>query len=340
MSPVSTGTWRIRAGAKINLTLGVLGLRPDGYHELRTTFQSLAMHDTLTFERVRGAFVIASDAATCPTDASNLVWKAADALWRATGKRGALSGVRVDIKKRIPIEAGLGGGSSDAAATLVALRAMWRARVSDADLADIGRTLGADVPFFLEGGTVLGLERGDLLFPLLDAPPAWVVIARPDFGVSTKDAYAWWDQTRDMPSPIARDDDAAMLRPGRRGSRAPRAAGQPAVPGRGAHGAARGLGVSSRSVSPFAARGPVNDLQAPVCARHPKISSIINELERSCARQAAMSGSGSAVFGLFESRRAALDASARLNDQNTACWVTRTTTRAQHLRSFTPQRIV
>ena len=292
MTPALARAWRVRACAKINVTLRVLGMRKDGYHELRTTFQSLSLHDTLSVEHVRGPFAITSDDPRCPTDTSNLVWKAAAALWRSTGRRPPLANVRVHLRKRIPMEAGLGGGSSDAAATLLALRALWRLETPDAELLGIAGGLGADVPFFLLGGTVLGLERGDLLFPLIDAEPALVVIARPDFGVSTPEAFRWWDE---------------------------------------AH--------QSGATRPQQARRPeaINDLQAPVCLRHPRISSLVKALSRSGARRAAMSGSGSAVFGLFDTRAAAAAASASLKSHRVATWVTRTTTRSQHSRAFAPQ---
>lgn len=318
-----TRGWRVRAHAKINLTLRVLGIRPDGYHELRTTFQSLAMHDTLTLDRVRGPFSITSDDPRCPTDESNLVWKAAVRLWQASDHPGDLSGLRIHIAKRIPMEAGLGGGSSDAAATLLALRAIWRAPVSDADLAAIGRTLGADVPFFLGGGTALGVERGDLLFQLMDAPPAWVVVARPDFGVSTRDAYGWWDQqylAASADTPGQAGPVAADARPGappeqkRAVGRSPKVAGAWRLPEAG------------------------NDLQAPVVSRHPKISSLIKVLTRSGAFEAAMSGSGSAVFGLFQTRVAAEQAAAAVAGRTVTTWLTRTTTQSQHLRSAAPNR--
>lgn len=335
-TPAAAQTWRVRASAKINLTLRVLGIRADGYHELRTTFQSLALHDTLTFARARGPFAISSDDPRCPTDGSNLVWKAATRLWDASDKRGELSGVRVHIRKRIPMEAGLGGGSSDAAATLLALRAIWRSRVSDADLAAIGRTLGADVPFFLEGGTALGVERGDRLFALMDAPPAWVVVARPDFGVSTRDAYGWWDEA------FLRSDTGLRADTGK----ASQSAGLPAnrLSGSEAQGAGRGrrrLANASRSAqgngAPVVDAG--NDLQAPVCLRHPQILRLINKLKAHGAVTSAMSGSGSAVFGLFDDRDRAQAAATALKGPRLATWVTRTTTRRQHLRASTPQMV-
>lgn len=273
---------RVRAPAKINLTLRVLGVRLDGYHELRTTFQSLELHDTLTFTKVRGSFEIECDDPRCPTDRTNIVWRAAEALWRARGHRGEVSGARVRIRKRIPMQAGLGGGSSDAAATLTALTELWDAPGSGGRLRAIARDLGADVPFFLEGGTVLGVERGDELFLLIDRPAAWVVLVLPGFGVSTVEAYRWWDEHAHA-SPDA-----------------------------------------SRS------RGPQNDLQAPVAARHPRIASAVRRLRGLGAHDAAMSGSGSAVFGLFAGEAAARRAASALRGRSCSTLVTRTLTRRQH----------
>lgn len=292
MTPAQTRGWRVRACAKINVSLRVLGTRADGYHELRTTFQSLALHDMLTVEHSKGPFEIASNDPGCPADASNLVWKAAAILWRSTSRRAPLANVRVHLQKRIPMEAGLGGGSSNAAAALLALRALWRLDTPDIELDAMARSLGADAPFFLSGGTVLGLERGDLLFPLVDADPAWVVIARPDFGVSTPQAFGWWDEAQRT--------------------------------------ASSGSKSNKREEA-------INDLQAPVCLRHPRIMKLVKALRRSGARQAAMSGSGSAVFGLFDTRDAAVGAAANVASSRVATWVTRTTTRRQHLRSSAPQ---
>jgi len=293
MSRATTLSVRARACAKINLTLRVLAVRPDGYHELRTTFQSLALHDTLTFTSARGPFEIASDHPSCPTDATNLVWTAADRLWRAAGRRGVPRDLRVHIAKRIPVEAGLGGGSSDAAAALRALDLLWGLKMSARELEDIARSLGADVAFFLEGGAVLGVERGDLLFPLRDTAPAWVVLARPDFGVSTKDAYAWWDETDRARRP-------AKARPVTR------------------------------------ADEWVNDLQRPVAARHRSITKLVRQLQGRGARYAAMSGSGSAVFGLFDERVAAFEAAQATSGPRVTTWITRTTGRREHLRVTAP----
>ncbi len=182
---------RVRAFAKINLSLRVVGTRADGYHELRTIFQSIALHDTIAIRRTRGAFRVTCDDPECPSGHRNLVWRAAARVWRAAGRDGAPRDIAVAIAKRIPLAAGLGGGSSDCAASLRAFGRLWG--VDERRLRAIGGELGADVPYFFEGGTALGLDRGDLVFPLVDHPPAWVVLVMPDFGVSTKDAFAWLD---------------------------------------------------------------------------------------------------------------------------------------------------
>ena len=182
---------RIQARAKINLDLRVLGTRPDGYHELRTIFQTLDLHDTVTVARVRGALRLRGDASRMPLDRTNLAWRAAEALWQGSGRTGEQHGVEIHIVKRIPSAAGLGGGSSDAAAVLTALNEIWKLRMPVADLHGVAASLGADVPFFLVGGTALGLGRGDEIFPLADLPVSPVVVAWPDEGVSSADAYSW-----------------------------------------------------------------------------------------------------------------------------------------------------
>jgi 4-diphosphocytidyl-2-C-methyl-D-erythritol kinase len=275
---------RVRAFAKINLSLRVLGARGDGYHELRTIFQSIALHDTLTIREGRGPLRLTCSDLECPADNTNLVWRAAERLWSAAGRRGAPRDVAVALEKRIPMEAGLGGGSSDAAAALRALSRLWRVDAQKARAVAV--ELGADVPFFFEGGTVLGLERGDLLFPLLDYPPAWVVVVLPGFGVSTREAFGWWDA-----------DQRA-----------------------GGAGAAAGAGKSDL----------INDLEGPVAAHHSSIGRTVSALKKAGATHAAMSGSGSAVFGLFPTRAAAQRVAAALATRTRRALVTHTLNRAKY----------
>jgi len=286
--PVSRAV-RAHAFAKINLGLRVLGTRPDGYHELRTTFQSIALHDTLVFTRVSGPFRIECADPACPTDRTNLVWRAAETMWRLARRRGPIRDLVVTIQKRIPVQGGLGGGSSDAATTLRALSVMWRLSLDEPTLQRLALRLGADVPYFLEGGTVLGLERGDLLFPLIDIPPSWVVIVVSDFGVSTKEAFGWFDRMRRTP-----------------GVRRP-------VQGI--------LGLRFRDLG--------NDLEAPVSVHHPEIGMSVRRLRRAGAVHAAMTGSGSTVFGVFESRESAVRAAEILGGRRCRTIVTRTLTRRE-----------
>jgi 4-diphosphocytidyl-2-C-methyl-D-erythritol kinase len=196
----------IHAFAKINLSLRVVGVLPDGYHELRTIFQAIQLRDTLTIRRARGPFRLACSDPACPSDRGNLVWRAAAAMWHAAGRRGLPRDLAIFITKRIPMAAGLGGGSSDAAAALRGLAKLWR--VDEKRLPDIAAALGADVPYFLEGGTVLGLGRGDVLYPLIDPPRAWIALVLPRFGVSTRDAFEWLD--RDVP--VARRPPKGIMR--------------------------------------------------------------------------------------------------------------------------------
>jgi 4-diphosphocytidyl-2-C-methyl-D-erythritol kinase len=148
-----------RAHGKVNLDLRVLGTRPDGFHELRTVFQAIELHDTLTSMARPGPFAVKCRMPGVPLDDSNLVWRAADGLWKALGRAGEPCDAVVTIDKTIPMQAGLGGGSADAAAALVALARLWGGAPVTL-LREVGSGIGADVAFFLSGGTALGLGLG------------------------------------------------------------------------------------------------------------------------------------------------------------------------------------
>ena len=282
----------VRAFAKINLSLHVVGVRDDGYHELRTVFQSVALHDTLTMVPRPGPFAIECDEPECPTNERNLVWRAAERVWHEAGRSGPPADVVVRITKRIPMEAGLGGGSSDGAAAMRALAAVWGVRIDRTRLIGMAAELGADVPYFFEGGTALGVRRGDELSVLDDVPPSWVILVLPGFGVSTRQAFLWWDEDW-----------------------------------RSRGGALDLFAGESR-----------NDLEAPVVARCPEIGQIAVALGLAGAERAAMSGSGSAVFGLFSTRSAAESAGKRLgNGRRTV--VTRTLGRARYTKRSRPRAL-
>src|SRR5262249_27861878 len=156
------------------LDLRVLGIRPDGFHELRTVFQSVDLHDTLVSSDRPGPFRLRCRTAGVPVDEGNLVWRAAGALWTALGRSGPPIDTTVTLEKTIPMQAGLGGGSADAAAALAGLGRLWGG-VPMTLLREVAAGLGADVPFFLSGGTALGLGRGEEIYPLVDLPRHWVV---------------------------------------------------------------------------------------------------------------------------------------------------------------------
>jgi len=178
---------RLRANAKINLFLEVLDKKPDGYHNIETIFQSIDLHDILTFRETRpGVIKLNSDNKEMPLDSSNLVYKASDLLLKESGKN---YGVEIHINKMIPLGAGLAGGSTDASATLIGLNELWSLGYTLDDLLKLGSKLGADVPFCLIGGTAIGRGRGDILTRLNPISKLYVVIANPGFQISTAWAY-------------------------------------------------------------------------------------------------------------------------------------------------------
>ena len=266
---------QVPAYAKVNLRLDVLGKRPDGYHELRTIFQSLTLHDSVTLTRTRQAGIelrVVGDATLAAIPArQNLVWRAIAELRRELKITG---GIRIDLEKRIPAGRGMGGGSSDAAAALIGFLRLTGKRIATERLIEIAAGLGADVPFFLFGGRALGTSRGDEIYPLPDVAPRSVLVVSPrEISVSTRDAYAWVSE---------------------------RLTKGPTVP--------RLWSFCALCWSPQEA-GLSNDFEGAVFRRHPRLGRIRRELLQRGAMEAALAGSGSAVFGLFrnpaQARRAA-----------------------------------
>ncbi len=285
----------LRPSAKINLVLRVGARGADGYHDVRTVLQSIALSDRLIARPRRGAFGLVVRGLEAPSDRTNLVWRAAELLWKHLGRAGDPSDAQLTLEKRVPAGAGLGGGSADAAAALVALNRVWRGRLPVRELARLGRELGADVPFFFMGGTAMGLGRGDDLYPLVDVRRLGVIILKPAFNVATADAYRWFDERRP-----------------RSGGDRPAAPPPPAVD----------VGWEARTL----ALG--NDLEGPVSRRHRTVAEMIAACRQAGAWGAGMTGSGSAVFGLF-SEAAARAAATRLRRPGWLTIVTRTLTRRE-----------
>jgi 4-diphosphocytidyl-2-C-methyl-D-erythritol kinase len=262
---------RLPSFAKVNLRLDILGRRPDGYHELRTIFQTISLHDTLELSIVReSGITLETDSTALSSGPDNLVCRAIDAIACEIGFRG---GIQARLQKRIPVARGLGGGSSDAAAALIGMLRLTRMQLPLARLMEIGARLGADVPFFLFGGRALAVNRGDEIYPLPDTPPRTILVVSPrEIAVSTKDAYGW---------------ASAELT---NGTETPNIWGFCALCWSG-----------QETLS--------NDFEGPVFRHHPRLGKIRDALLERGAAEAALAGSGSAVFGVFrnpaQARRAA-----------------------------------
>ncbi|HWS87021.1 MAG TPA: 4-(cytidine 5'-diphospho)-2-C-methyl-D-erythritol kinase [Pyrinomonadaceae bacterium] len=257
----------VPAFAKINLGLRVHGRRTDGYHEISTVFQTVSLRDTLSFRAANdGKLDLVCSDPSIPTDDSNLVLRAARALRE---RFGVSRGASVELEKVIPAGGGLGGGSSDAAVTLAALATLWEVETDAGELAEIGARLGADVPFFLTGGTALGTGTGTEIRPLDDAPKMHLVVVAPGVHVPTAEAYG--------------------------------ALGAPAL--------TKVEPLVNLSVSRTEADFPdslcgvwSNDFEAVVVRLYPEIGRARERLVEAGARRVMLSGSGSGVFGVFESK--------------------------------------
>ena len=273
------------APAKLNHGLRVLRKRPDGYHDLETAFLPLRWADRLTAAPA-GALALACSDAALPTDGRNLVVRAARALATHAGIEPR---ARLVLDKRVPYGAGLGGGSSDAAAALRLLARLWNLDVPEAEMHALAAGLGSDVPFFLLGAPALATGRGERLAPLVRADgtpwrcPFALVVAVPPVHVSTAAAYALV-----VPDDRPRPDLAAAI-------------------------LSDDLGRWRREIG--------NDFETPVVARHPEIEAALGALAEAVAGYAAMSGSGSAVFGAFEDAAAAESAAYRLATTGCRTWM-------------------
>ena len=276
----------VRAFAKVNLALEVGPRRADGYHPLLTIFQLLALADVLTIEPCDTLdFAVAGDA---PQGPENLVVRAANSLARHAGVEPR---ARIHLEKSIPTGGGLGGGSSDAAAALAGLDRLWGTRAPLEDLYRIAAALGSDVPYFLLGGTALGLGRGEKLFPLPDLPRFHVVLALPGIAVSTAAAYKAFDE-------LPREEHAVSS------------------------DRWRYTALWSWEAGAFA--GLANDLEEPVFREHAILGQLKGVLARSGAEHALMSGSGSTVYGLFRAEETARRAAEAVRAEGVRAVVTET----------------
>jgi 4-diphosphocytidyl-2-C-methyl-D-erythritol kinase len=275
---------QIKSFAKINLGIEVLGKRDDGFHEIITLFQSIDFCDLLSFFPCKqNEIILKGDDDSISWDESNLIHKAASLLREQCD---AQTGVEIHVKKNIPAGKGLGGGSSNTAMTLLALNRMWRIHWEIDALKDLGGRLGADVPYFFEGGLCLGKGKGNILYPQKDMSPFHCVLVLPSISVSTAAVY---DKFR--ASLTSLDKDSKIIR-----------------------------FLDGHNIGDLR-----NDLEETVFRTHPQIKAIKNLIQEQGSDLTLMSGSGSAVFGLFRQKEAADEAMDALRAHSKECTALLTT---------------
>ena len=352
-------TVSVRSFAKINLGLCIGPQRPDGFHELRTVYQTIALHDVLRVRVERGFGIeIRCADPRVPQDSSNtcsaMLERAIDAL-KAEGR------VVLEIEKRLPVQGGLGGASGNAVAALLGLELALKKQLPASERLRIAAEVGSDVPLFLVGGTVLGVGRGEDVYPLPNLAPVPIVIATPEIGVSTPKAFADWDalmasekQAELRSASTGGDPSTSSGQAARRSTELSKLTGvQPSdrmdafsrkisswlgsVPlkgGRFSGVPAGGRGRAETLLLDLVRTGIENDFEQVVFPQYPALRDVKCALERAGAVYASLSGSGSAVYGLFKTKTGAEKGAARLRKEGIPAQATVTLTRSQYWRKF------
>jgi len=339
----------VRSFAKINLGLCIGSLRPDGFHDLRTIYQTIALHDVVRVEVTRGGGIeIRCKDPRVPKDQSNTCYRIIEPVMAALGARGR---VIIEIEKKLPVQGGLGGGSANALAVLLALERVFKKHLPDDDKLRIAAAVGSDLPLFLLGGGVLGLGHGEEVYPLPDLPSVACVIATPEISISTPKAFADWDslevsakgaaERAGSPSKAAKltasTPSDRMLVCGRRFSAWLSGLSQNKIrTGKALSGVlvARGRGRAENPLLDLVRTGIENDFERVVFPQYPELIKVKRVLEEAGAFYASLSGSGSTIYGLFASRAAAARAVARLRKAGTPAVATTTLTRQQYWKKI------
>ncbi|OGO79203.1 MAG: 4-(cytidine 5'-diphospho)-2-C-methyl-D-erythritol kinase [Clostridiales bacterium GWB2_37_7] len=261
-------TYSVKAPAKINFALDVLGKRPDGYHDVAMIMQTIALYDTINVNIGGNGIKLTSDSSAIPTDETNIAYRAAHYLSK---KYNINVGVHIHIEKRIPVAAGLAGGSTDAAAVFKLLNKAWDLGLSKEELRSAGEKLGADVPFCIQGGTCLAEGLGEKLTIIDTIPNCYIVLAKPSVQVSTKEVY----QSLKLDEIIERPDIPAMLQ-----------------------------GIKEQNLKEICSKMG-NVLETVTTKLHPIIPELKQKLMEFGAMGSLMSGSGPTVFGIFENMSSA-----------------------------------
>jgi 4-diphosphocytidyl-2-C-methyl-D-erythritol kinase len=351
----------VRSFAKINLGLYIGAVRADGFHDLRTVYQTIALHDVIQVSLGRGSGIeiLCSDPRV-PLDSSNTCYRMAELVMDELGAKGR---VRIEIEKRLPVQGGLGAASSNAVATMVALeralikRRAVRKKLSGATRLRIAAEVGSDLPLFLVGGTAVGVGRGEEVYPLPDLPSWAMVVVTPEVGVSTPRAFADWDalgeeeEAATLPSagtgrdagsptgnlavetrnrqltPISASD--RLLEVGR--ALSAWLSGSPNIIGLPNTGAsAKGGSRAEKLLLDLVRTGIENDFERVVFPKYPELRDIKGALERAGSKYASLSGSGSTVYGLFRSSAEAAKAASDLRKQGLRVVASSTLTRRSY----------
>jgi len=345
----------VRSFAKINLGLRIGAVRKDGFHELRTVYQTIALHDVIRVRVERGQGIdIRCEDPRVPKDESNTCFRVVERAMRSMRSKGR---VVLEIEKRLPVQGGLGGASANAVASLLGLERAMKKALPATERLRIAAEVGSDLPLFLIGGTVLGVGRGEQVYPLEDLPSMACVVVTPQVGVSTPKAFAAWDGLCRASALEGFDEhmlSSPSQHPAELGSAGPARAAVPAqakaatsaaskltVPhvsdrmnelSRGLSawlsepysGAPSGRGRPENYLLELVRAGIENDFERVVFPDYPELSDGKRALLRAGANYASLSGSGSTLYGLFASRKAALQATVRLRKQGWAVQSTAT----------------
>ncbi|HEU5334870.1 MAG TPA: 4-(cytidine 5'-diphospho)-2-C-methyl-D-erythritol kinase [Terriglobales bacterium] len=326
----------VRSFAKVNLGLYIGAPRPDGFHELRTVYQTVGLHDRISVGvGVGDGIELHCTAPGVPLDQGNTCWRMVE---RAMALLGASGRVRIEIEKNLPIQGGLGGASSNAVAALLALQRELGHELPLPDQLRLAAEVGSDLPLFLLGGTVLGVGRGEEVYPLPELPELCCVLATPNVAVSTPQAFAAWDRLQgeakltvpELSDRINRFSSAVVL--GWKGvlSRPNQLAGRllSGVP------AAEGGGRAETLLLDLVRTGMANDFEKVVFSQHPELAEVKRLLQAEGAMYASLSGSGSALYGFFETRESGTKAAASLQAAGIRAHLTATITRSEYWRQI------
>jgi 4-diphosphocytidyl-2-C-methyl-D-erythritol kinase len=326
----------IRSFAKINLGLKIGAARADRFHELRTIYQTIALHDVIRVEVHPGEGIeIRCEDSRVPCDATNTCYKIAERVLKSAGKRVK---VVITIEKQLPVQGGMGAASSNAVATMIALECELKTSVPLQETLRIAADVGSDLPLFLIGGTVLGVDRGQEVYPLQDLPAMHLVVVTPPVGVSTPKAFARWDELLANESAREAASETALTAPSAAGTittfsqsvfawleRVSPLQVRPAsgVPASGGDRAETPLLDLVRT-------GIENDFERVVFPEYPELREVKRVLEREGARYASLSGSGSTLYGLFASAAEAESAAQRMSVAGHAAVATTTLGREEY----------